>query len=379
MERCEGVGLTCDFLRQDRISAKNGTHVGDAQLCRQMVAQALEVEPAALQIDRFDRSPSKLTLRSRGQVKAKRFFAKTYLVDSYPIESRFVAAWDLGEPREEARRPVEKQIEVEWSMTRRMGELAGCMEVPQPIGKSAAARTIVWEEAAGRRVDRMVRRSAWADPRGKSIVPVVSRAGAWLARVHRASAGERRTLDLAQVRSSLHRLLHERGLDASRYGVVARRVFEDALAEVGSTVLEVPIVFTHGDFNNANLIWDEETQRLGVVDFELAGYQDIPRDLVTFLFNLRIQMLNPLISPTLVRALEDAFWEGYGAVPRPLYAFVTGVTAASVFYYYLPRVANRRRRRGRWAGLMASLYKTLFESSVVTRRLGIPRELWEGN
>ncbi|MBZ5516213.1 MAG: aminoglycoside phosphotransferase family protein [Acidobacteriia bacterium] len=305
-----------------------------------------------------------------------RFFAKTFLVDSYPSGLRFVAPWEEGCWVEDRTRPAGDQIEVEWAMTQALRELAGPQEVPRLLGKSDSARTIVWEQASGRRLDQLVKWSRWADPSGTSLARAFLQAGRWLRKVHQTGFQRRAWLSSPEIVRSVQQAIDQRGLRNSRYGTIASRIVADAVSATGEAQVEVPIVFAHGDFCPANLLWDGLRQELRVIDFEHAGYRSISHDLITFLYNLRLHMLNPLVPKSVVVRAEQAFWQGYDPVPRTLRLIVSGVATARIFCYYLPRVARHRRGQGWERSLTARLFNRFFEANVVTQRLGIPRAVW---
>jgi hypothetical protein len=371
------ISSAFEFVTIGREQSKLKASSNVTRLCQKLVAQALGVESDSVHLKQCILSPSKLFLKAYGTSHRTRFFAKTYLVDVYPVEPRLEMPWKDEVSRTASARPIADQIKIEWDKSQVMRELAGHNEVARRLGMSFAARTSVWEEAPGCRVDRSIGHMRWEDPKGRSLAPAFFKAGAWLARVHKASLQGYRSLDMREVGSTIQDLVLSRGLLGSKYGTVALKIIGDSNRAIGQDSVEIPLVLTHGDYCPANLIWEGSDQRLTVVDFEYSAYRLTSHDLISFLFSLRVHLLNPWVPKEAVTTLEESFWWGYGAIPRPLYTLVNAVASAMVFYYYLPRVSTRRERRGWWAGLVASAYQALFESRMVTKRLGIPAELWD--
>ncbi len=353
-----------------RVSSRIG------RLCQVLVAKALDIEPESVRLTQCVRNPSGQFLKAWGHVHGQRIFAKIYLTNTFPSVPRFEMPWQDEVLRTESARPIEEHLKIEWNMFQVMRELAGHNGVSRRLGMSLPARTIVWEEAPGYGVDKLTDRTRLQDPKGRTLAPAFFKAGAWLARVHQASLQGHRSLELGEVRANILELVQKRGLMESPYGRTALWIADESLRAVGQDQVEIPFVLTHGDYCTANLLWDSDEQKLSVIDFEHCGYRLTCHDVISFLFALRVHLLNPWVPKEAIDTLEESFWWGYGTTPRPLYMFVNAIASAMVLYHYLPRVSTRRERRGWWAGLETSVYQAFFESKMVTERLGIPEELW---
>jgi len=338
------------------------------------VACALSIRSDDLAISRFGHSPSRLAARCTGEWKGRRFFAKILLADPYPIPDRFGAPWDSSSSSVVPTRPVSQQIEVEWEMTNRMRTLAGGECVPEPLGKSISARTIVWEEARGVRLDRAVRWSRWKRSFAEQGIHAMLRAGGWLRKVHDASDAGIETVDMSVLISRASEFARENGPRVSDYERAVPKVLEAALPEIGSN-FHVPVAFTHGDFCLSNLISESANGHVAVIDFELCGVRPVYHDLFALLSELYSQFLNPLVPKIVIQAWERAFWEGYGPASAEIKAFARALALARIFYHDLYRLLTRRERKGWIAGLNAQLYRVLVEPIVLTRRLGLPPEI----
>lgn len=338
------------------------------------VACALSTGSNDLTIFRYGHSPSRLADRCTGEWKGRRFFAKILLADPYPIPDRFGAPWESSGASAEPARPVSEQIEVEWDMTHKMRALAGGECVPEPLGKSIPARTIVWEEARGVRLDRAARWSRWKRSFAAQGAHAMLQAGRWLRKVHDASHLGAEAVDTSVLINRASEFARENAPSISEYERAVPKILEAALPEIGSVFL-APVAFTHGDFCLSNLISESANGRVAVIDFELCGVRPVYHDLFALLSELYSQFLNPLVPKTVIQSWERAFWEGYGPASMEIKAFARALALARIFYHDLYRLLTRRKRKGWIAGLNAQLYRMLLEPIVITRRLDLPPEI----
>jgi O-antigen/teichoic acid export membrane protein len=340
---------------------------------REKVASALNTSPSSVAVDRwrFSGEPCVL-LHCRGSWVGGRFFAKILLADPYPNELRVALPLGDGVSLDTQHRPVEMQIENEWNMTKELGALGGPGFVPAPLAKSIKGRTLVWEEVAGIRLDYLVRNCRWADPRGNTTEAALFQAGRWLRRVHDGSFRGSEIVDMGAVSEGIRELGQQNGATSpSRYTLGALQLLQTARAAVGEDKLEFPVVLSHGDFLLPNLLWNKTSRQLLVFDFEHCGYRNACHDLMAMVFSLRSQLLNPLVPKSAIKRAEESFWNGYGSVSPAMLAFTGAMASARILYASLPRLATRRKRRGWIAGMNAALYKAVFETFVITRRLGV--------
>ncbi|HET7212141.1 MAG TPA: hypothetical protein VFL79_01015, partial [Terriglobia bacterium] len=114
-------------------------------------------------------------------------FAKILLADPYPIPPRFRVPWESPLRSTMPVRPITEQINTEWEMTIQMLRLSGGHSVPVPLGRSLAARTIVWEEAGGTSLVRTLKWSRWRNSMAEAGANALLKAGGWLRTVHEAS------------------------------------------------------------------------------------------------------------------------------------------------------------------------------------------------
>jgi hypothetical protein len=343
--------------------------LGDIQ---HRVGSALGVDPAQVSVDSCRSSQSGWILKCTGNVQGRRFFAKIYLVDQYPVYPRFAVAGDESASQGSLARAVDNQIETEWNMTHQMRALVGDSCIPAPLGKSIEKRIFVSVEVKGTRLDHLMKWSRWDESRAKSCEIAMFRAGALLRKAHERSFQRIETVDPLEVMQKIRNYLRVKGLESTKYATLALKPVEAARQQLrGRAKLNVPFALNHGDFSLPNLIWDSINRRIWLVDFELSGYKTILHDLGTIIFSLRANLMNPLASHTTLN-FERAFWAGYGLISEDIIAFVNAVASSRIFYYLFPKLLTRRERRGWLAGVTASAYRALFERSVIERILTIP-------
>ena len=338
------------------------------------VSCALGADPAEVAIVKFGYSPSRIAARCTGNWKGRRFFAKMFLADLHPVPARFSAPWEVPRSEPEPTRAVEDQIETEWYMTHKMYQLSRGRCVPAPLGKSIRTRTVVWEEAEGVPLIRLIKRSRWRRSVESSGARWLFRAGSWLKNIHRESQQGVETIDLRNLINLARDFSQQECAKASAYDRVVPKVLETALPEIGSTgIFHVPVALTHGDFCLSNLIGTSADQNLAVIDFELSGIRPIYHDLFALTYELRSQFLNPIIPKAVIRSWEESFWAGYGSVSSEIRVFVKTLALARIFYYDFFRLLTRRQRKGWIAGMNGQLYRTFLEPLILTRRLELPR------
>jgi len=338
------------------------------------VASALDISPVLVTVERYETGASGWILFCGGVAAGRRFFAKVFLVDPYPMPPRFATpAEELAVP-ELPKRPVAAHIVAERNMVQKMRALAGTRNVPVVLGYSVGSRTLVFEEVGGLRMDRFVN---WAWPnehKMRSVQTAMFQAGAWLRTLHDSSLQGYETVDLAGTVAALRELADRRKLDGTPYGERAHDVLESAVDKLRpQTCLRVPVALNHGDFSLPNLIWDDVREQLWVVDFELSSYRPILHDLCTMLFTLWHPLLRPLTLARVVQLLEGPFWQGYGPVPEDIRTLANGLACARLFYHSLPRVSTLRERHGWKGAVKATLYKSLFQRYMIARVLQAQR------
>ncbi|MBZ5705172.1 MAG: phosphotransferase [Acidobacteriia bacterium] len=333
---------------------------------RQNVAAALDVHSRHITIERWELSPGERSVRSWGRSLGEQFFAKTLLCEPYRVMPRITLPWDDRVPR--LSRSTAEQIEIEWNTTFQLRRLAGTENIPVPMGKSLATKTIVWHGASGEVLDDMVKRQRLFVPR-ESARAALLEAGVWLRRVHDRSSQRSENLDLGHMVQGLRDRIRQAGQSSCLHATTALQVLESTVAEIGKPVLNVPVVLSHGDFMMANLLWNDSQRRLFIVDFENFAAVNMCQDLLSLIFDLRSQMLNPLISKRFLLSLEKSFWAGYGPIAPKIQAFVCGVASARVFYYHLPQALQKRKQKGGWARAAASVYQAFLEPSMLARCL----------
>lgn len=346
-----------------------------AEDVKDRIACALAAKRSEITTGRYYYSPSKLSARCSGIWKGKRFFAKIVLADPYPIPARFSAPWEMSGSLPEPYRPIGEQIETEWDMTLKMRALSGGGCVPQPLGRSVAASTIVWEEAKGTPLFRSMKASRWNRSIATAGAKALYIAGKWLRNVHEASLQSTENIDMPALISLAKGIERQKEPDTSPYDCFVPKILEASLPEFGGVgTFSVPVAFTHGDFCLSNLMWDKTCGRLAVIDFELSDFRPISHDLFAMISNIRSRLLNPVIPKSVALSWEKSFWAGYGPVSKPVVAFVKALALARIFYHHFNRLSTRRQRRGWIAGMNGQLYRTFLKRTIITRRLDLPEE-----
>lgn len=354
-------------------------HNLSTDVLRERIAAALSTSPESLRVERWNLSLRHRSARSWGTWAGQRFFAKTFIMEPYPVTPRPTIPGEGELHRGPQLRPAEVQCENEWNMANKLRALAGPEFVPIPMERSKAAKTIVWQELRGVCLCELIERSLWEDRKGKTLAAALGQAGAWLRRLHDTSLQGSEPVDIGRMVEILPALMQKEGLYSPGYLQMARRLLEEARLRIGSAdKLLLPVALNHGDFALANLVLDEKTNNLSIIDFEHAGPHSICHDLFTIIFDLRSRLLNPLIPRQVILGAEKSFWAGYGSVSDQILVLVGALASARIFYYSLPRLATRRKRRGWLAGTTASLYRAFLENSVASRRLGATVNLTRG-
>src|SRR5215467_1553080 len=153
---------------------------------RRNIAGALNCDASRVSIEQFRTAPGRRSARFWGVCGGKRFFAKTLLADPYPLNPHASLPWrsvSAGIVREAG-----EQIEAEWRATNLLRDLTGPEMIPAPLGKSAAAKTIVWEQVPGTRVNHTVKGARWVNSKTAGMADAMRQTGHWLRRLHRGSA-----------------------------------------------------------------------------------------------------------------------------------------------------------------------------------------------
>lgn len=334
------------------------------------IALTLNVSSKCVTVDRWRFSgelPS--ILHCRGSSAGRRFFAKVFLADPYPIAPRIAVLWEDPLPSRQQVRSIEDQIATEWNVANQLRALAGPSYVPSPLAKSMTTRTIVWEEASGVRLDHLIARSRWVDRKGNTSTAALFQAGAWLRSVHDASRRGTETVDTSRAITRIRRLAEEGAFGSSRYANPAFNRAEAALMSIRGGKLLVPVALNHGDFVLPNVMWNRKLSRLFIFDFEHSGYRALCHDLVAMVLSLRLQFLNPLVPRLVILASEKSFWMGYGPVASEVSVFVSAAASAQILSSSRPHPSARRKRRGRLGAAAASFYQALFGDLVINRYL----------
>ncbi len=342
---------------------------------RDRIACALCARTQSVTVDRYGHNTSGLAVCCSGKWKGKRLFAKILLADPYPIPPRFRVPWEYSPRATTPVRAITEQIDTEWDMTIKMLRLSGGRSVPVPLGRSQAARTIVWEEAGGTSLVRALKWSRWRSSMAEAGAEALFKAGCWLRSVHEASYREMELIEARDLIQTAIDLSRQKQRNDGRYEHIASKILEASLIEMGEAGnFEVPVALTHGDFCLSNLLWKATGKQLAVIDFELSGLRPIYYDLFALIADLRAMLLNPMIPKLVIQLWEQSFWQGYGTTSAEVMAFVKALALARVFYYHFTRLLTRRERKGLIGGINAQLYRTFLEDRVIAQRLDLPPE-----
>ena len=340
------------------------------------IACALGTEAGSIVLDSSELSPGGNIIRCRGRVEgSRRFFAKIYLSSLHPVFSRFPPPWEKTESEVVKARRVCEQIDTEWNWAHRFRALPCGREVPEPLGKSCRARTIVWEEAPGDRLDSLANRSWLRDRKGEVVGAALFQAGKWLKTLHSASEKGMEMVDLTCAIDNLELQMQGKTIARRRYIGAAIQILRHFIATVGTCRFHVPVTLTHSDFCLANFLWDQPSHRLTVVDFELCDLRSACHDLFSLISDLRFHLLYPWIPQATIRSWENSFWTGYGAIEPGIPLLIGALAQARLFYHYLPHLLTRKSRYGWSGGVTAIAYRTFLERWVIRYRLGLPPEL----
>lgn len=366
--------------RQKEMNIRSDTVLQGADDIRDRIACALSARRREVTVERYGYNISRLAMCCSGKWNEKRLFAKVLLADPYPIPPRFRAPWESSARSTMPVRTVTEQIDSEWDMTIRMLRLSGGRSVPVPLGRSLAARTIVWEEAGGSPLIRALRWSRWRSVMAEAGSEALLKAGSWLRSVHEASHQGMQVVKARDLIQTAIRLSRQNNRNGGHYENMAANILESSLVEMGdASNFEVPIALTHGDFCLSNLLWKSTGKQLAVIDFELSASRPIYYDLFALIADLRAMLLNPMVPKSVVQLWEKSFWQGYGAVSMEIVTFVRTLALARIFYYHFSRLLTRRERKGLIGGINARLYRTFLERRIIAHRLDLAPDFVHSN
>ena len=175
----------------------------------------------------------------------------------------------------------------------------------RPLGLIEDQGIVVAEWIDGRPLSVWLPRASRED-----VAQVLWRAGAWLARLQRASGLVHRPLDVAEELERLDQSMTPvlRGRGSAQVFRAAFLVHATAAKVSGEQTLWSRL---HGDFKPANLI--VRGRQLYAIDVDLISMAPTAHDLAHFLNHLRLLCYSPygLRLATQVNAIETAFCEGY--------------------------------------------------------------------
>jgi hypothetical protein len=339
----------------------------------QRIASALGASAGAIRIDRVEkRKDGSPIIYVWGTSQNVSFFAKVFPASEYSVAPRMKTPWELFTVVNESPRSGAAQVAIEWKRANELQALGGAANVPIPLGKSEAARTIVWEKVDGIRIDQLVTRWSSRKDQERSASEALLQAGAWLRRIHNSAVRTQQSVDIAQVFDTLREWTIRSRCTWDADHRLALRLLSAAQESIGGNgkVLS-PVTLTHGDFALPNMMWNQKHGRVVMLDFEHSDYRNSWQDLATLLSSFRSKLLNPFIPKRLIQGLEEAFWAGYGTISREAKCIIQAVALSRVFYHHLPRMETRRQRRGWLRGAVANFYLASVKNRVLERRLGI--------
>jgi thiamine kinase-like enzyme len=355
----------------------NGNLVMRREDLMEGIASILGSSAGAIRIEKVEvRKDVAPVIHVWGDSRDVSFFAKVFAAAQYPAAPRMETPWERLESLNDPPRSAEAQVAFEWKRANELRVLGGAAHIPSPLGKSDAARTIVWERVNGVRVDHLIARWGSRKEKERSTAEALLQAGAWLRRIHVSSMQSEQSVDVAQVFDTLREWTLRTRCSWDKDHTRALHLLSEAQESIsGAGKILSPITLTHGDFALPNMMWDHKCQRLVILDFEHSDYRNSWHDLATLLSSFRSKLLNLFISKKLITGLEEAFWAGYGPVSSEVKRIVEAVALSRIFYYHLPRIESRRQRRGWLRGAVASFYLASVKNEVLERRLGIPPSL----
>jgi len=339
---------------------------------KRRIAAALKTDPQSVDLKSYEVDLSGWAFHGKAAVGGKRVFAKIYLHKFNPPLRRIPR---YVTPQTELRlllHPEETfggSVRNEWEKWEYVASASSDVHLPAICGGSAEEGTLVLEELPGVRLDAYVSWTGWNAPKNRRARGVISRAAAWLGSVHRSSFSGVESVSPRDMLQTVRSILTMTDLDSSRYGDLALEILNDYVNNLHPPDLAVPTCLCHGDFCLANIMWDARSDRLSVFDLEHSVFGNVLHDLCNLVFNLRAQLLYPFTSAAVVKALEGAFWEGYGTTADGIVAAVNALATARLFYFLLPRHTSRRERHGWMGGLESALYGRWFEPAMIERTL----------
>jgi len=331
------------------------------------IASTLRLDPPTIQILRLGNNERGTAWHILFSAQGEKYFAKHIPTESVPLAKPVALPTDLNfAPTPESRRDAVAQLQQEREATIALGAISGGVSTPTPEAISSPHRTMVWRAADGLQLEDFLRRSR----RNKVMAGVGVKAchtlGQWLRKVHDSSTTEMRTLEPGGHVAALEKWADQLGAQDRKYVARAVRILEEAKSAL-PTPAEAPRCLIHGDLQYPNILLDEKTRDLTVVDFEWSGTGGAETDLVAFVANTRAKELNPSYPAATARLWEKAFWEGYGPIDTKLAHLVDALATAWIFYWYLPGLTRRQKFMSPARRTTVALFRSLVENHQVNR------------
>lgn len=337
-----------------------------------VIAHTLQLAPSNIEIGQIGFNERCSALHIRGTFHGQLFFAKRLLSDIFPLSKPKVIPGDSEITGNQPMVTASEQIEREWNMGLLFNELRDprlSIYIPRPLGKCIEENLIIWEGIEGYSLEMVLKHRRQCRDSLLLNQRLPRHLGMFIRRVHQKVSNGYMQLNLQKVHQFLLSSINNSSGAAREYFKTALVVLDAELLEASSPILHFPKVLTHGDFSLSNIIWDSKNRRFCIVDFEHSYYQMSLFDLITWVCNLRVKLLNPIISPAICQLWESAFWDGYGRGDAQLVRVAQTLGSIWVFAYFLPeRLPNRTQQVSFAHSLLIKIYRIFLESIMVRLR-----------
>lgn len=344
------------------MNLRSNTTLVDYDEMVKRIAITMGVRAADIGVKRWQTNERGSAIHCLGKSPDSSFFAKILPLEQFPRCEPVTLPSEVLFNREQITRTAKEQIETEWHMANRLRKVKGTT-VPKTVARSFPFNTIILETVAGEPLDRLIRQSRWRDPKGDIGAAALHQTGAWLRTAHDLFFQRELTLDIGKLCTTLKRYAWKSPSRHFSCICTAATILESAKKELGRNTVALPVSLTHGDPSLPNILWDRDSGQVAVVDFEHANYRVILHDLVALVYSIRVKLLNPVIPSGVVSRWEEAFWKGYGPLPLEIKIMVDRLASAWIFYWFLPILSVRARRRG----LIRYLAVTVYQRCIIPR------------
>jgi tRNA A-37 threonylcarbamoyl transferase component Bud32 len=335
------------------------------------IARTLAVSGADLEIRTIDTNERQTAAHVAVDYRGDELFAKVLLADRFPrLTPQFVLASSAdGEEYCNA----DEQVRLESESARHLRALAHASDgirVPRVRATSETERVIVWDRVQGTTLEYLLKHGPRADRRDARGRHVGTLLGSFLRTVHEHCAGGTTRI---VVTDCTELLAQAEMTSPETVPVLAAAIDRLQRLIADGRDGEMPLTLVHGDLSLSNIVWDENSRSLAVVDFEHSRRDLALFDLAAWIYGVRVCLFWPTISPSVVQEWESAFAKGYANssdTAARAYRLSELIAIAWVFGYFLStRLPERELTATGLTRLLRICYRLFVKRHVLASRM----------